>query len=140
MENKNFDKKYAELSALIDDFIATISATPLPDFSGMPEQEFCSQWHEFKKTCLCVFLNDMKRDFADYIVFLENEPQEQFLHALNFIGNLGWWESPYAANPAIDQISSRECIEYLPEYVGKEAICKFCSLMNEIISESLKPM
>lgn len=37
MKNKNFDKKYAELSALIDDFIATISATPLPDFSGMPD-------------------------------------------------------------------------------------------------------
>ena len=72
MNNKNFDKKYAELSALIDNFIATISATPLPDFSGMPEQEIRSQWHEFKKTCLCVFLNDIKRDFADYIIFLED--------------------------------------------------------------------
>ena len=61
MKNKNFDKKYAELSALIDDFIATISSTPQPDFSGMAEQEFRSQWHEFEKTSLCAFLSEVKK-------------------------------------------------------------------------------
>ena len=140
MKNKNFDKKYAELSALIDDFIATISATPLPDFSGMPEQEFRSQWHEFEKTSLCAFLSEVKKRFADYGSFSPCTTQEQFLHVLSFLGDLDWWDAPYAANPAIDQIFSRECMESLPKYIGKEATCKFCGLMNEIISESLKPM
>lgn len=140
MGNKNFDKQYVELSALIDDFIATISATPLPDFSGMPEQEFRSQWHEFEKTSLCAFLTEGKRKFADYISFSPCTAQEQFLHVLSFLGDLDWWDAPYAANPAIDQIFSRECMESLPKYVEKEAAYRFCGLMNEIISESLKPM
>lgn len=62
------------------------------------------------------------------------------LRVLEFLGDLDWWDGPYTTNPSFDQISARECIERLPEYVGEEETYLFCRLMNEIIVASLKPM
>ena len=145
MRNENLDKKYEELSVLIDGFLETIHSTHLPDLSDTPEfeREFCVEWDEFEKASLCAFLNEVKRRFGNYASFAFRVPrttQGQFLRVLEFLGDLDWWDGPYATNPSFDQISSRECIETLSDYVGEEETYRFCRLMNEIIVESLKPM
>jgi hypothetical protein len=58
VRNENLDKKYEELSVLIDGFLETIHSAPLPDISNTPEsdREFCVEWDEFEKTSLCAFL------------------------------------------------------------------------------------
>jgi len=54
MRNENLDKKYEELSILIDGFLETIHSAPLPDLSNTPEsdREFCVEWNEFEKLSL----------------------------------------------------------------------------------------
>lgn len=145
MRNENLDKKYEELSALIDGFVETIRSAPLPDLSDTPEsdREFCVEWNEFEKLSLCSFLDEVKSGFGNYATFAFRVPrttQGQFLRVLGFLGDLDWWDGPYATNPSFDQISARECVEKLPEYVSEEETYRFCRLMNEIIVESLNPM
>lgn len=114
MRNENLDKKYEELSALIDGFVETIHSAPLPDLSDTPEsdREFCVEWNEFEKLSLCSFLDEVKRCFGNYAAFAFRVPrttQGQFLRVLEFLGDLDWWDGPYATNPSFDQISAREC-------------------------------
>ena len=87
MRNENLDKKYEELSALIDGFVETIHSAPLPDLSDTLEsdREFCVEWNEFEKLSLCSFLDEVKRCFGNYAAFAFRVPrttQGQFLRVL----------------------------------------------------------